>query len=568
MRATFTPAATQKWYINNRRRFTAHWLGGIIQLRSFEIVANHSGPRADRLTLLITDFNTIGSEGSGSFGTPRPFEVLEEQKELLQQLSNLRTQQINRNYSPSLVDQSDTPSTQSQVDSVPSSDECDLNSQLGFATQVPQPERSDRSANNFKSSGLGSLGIRAPSINDEPSANVATTTVEASPAALRSENMAPRNGQSERNEPSFKKPSSPRSKTQVLPPNKDQIQRDVMFKKTQRETANAQSRTPSESTIGQKQSLVSRSDRGPSENSNLPKHSKGTEYMSVEKLQTNANSPMSQVTEKPNDGSGTRAATSISGANARMNVATLANHTKASTPQKPSPETGRHLLSRIRRRDITISKDQQLLLDREDTWVPPEPGQRPPIASIPIGTLKALNDTADDYATTSARRNEDPVVDEAENAAGSERALSPTVESDENPHLREDSDSDIPIPAEEWGSSPPYRQADDQLPPDSSPPSPDHSHPPAFIQPPPTLLDRFQRRPSDSMESATSDQRYPARARKKRRLSDDSSSAATSPSGSDAKRYACKECDKVYKNLGSLKHHHDVSNPLSQHRSH
>lgn len=38
---------------------------------------------------------------------------------------------------------------------------------------------------------------------------------------------------------------------------------------------------------------------------------------------------------------------------------------------------------RIRSRDLRISKDQQDLLDSEDSWLPPKPGRRGPVANIP-----------------------------------------------------------------------------------------------------------------------------------------------------------------------------------------
>lgn len=103
----------------------------------FEIVATHIGPRTSRLTILIKDFQILGSEGSRVFSFPRPIENMAGIVELLDELKSFRENESSRSQKERKEDNLARSSvTKSLDESTFSNDE---NSQLcdqGFATQV------------------------------------------------------------------------------------------------------------------------------------------------------------------------------------------------------------------------------------------------------------------------------------------------------------------------------------------------------------------------------------------------------------------------------------------------
>ncbi len=133
--ASITNQASQKYAKQNRRKLTEGTVGGLIQLHEFEIVATHLGPRDKRLTLYVKDFKGIGANGSGNFGVaPQAIESREGTKELLKKLADLR-----KNGWDAHSEQSATVSPiQSQPSTQTSEAGYDQDTQVGFATQVPR----------------------------------------------------------------------------------------------------------------------------------------------------------------------------------------------------------------------------------------------------------------------------------------------------------------------------------------------------------------------------------------------------------------------------------------------
>ena len=120
----------------------------------------------------------------------------------------------------------------------------------------------------------------------------------------------------------------------------------------------------------------------------------------------------------------------------------------------------RKLNDRISSRDIRISKDQEALLSRADSWLPAEPCQREPQANVPIALLKTFNQNADSRAKRSPKSREvttDRVATLSNNEVRDTKASASDTESD--------------IASEQWPLSPNR----DQLPPDSSPVAINHS---------------------------------------------------------------------------------------------
>ena len=138
VKVTIAAAAAEQFKRAHRKRITQGTLGAIFQLTSFEIVAQHHGPKKTKITMLINELNHIGSDGSSAFGRPRPIECLEDIQELLDELQAFRakdatsTQNIKASAMPkNVLPLSSRPSSISSLDA----DE-DL-SQALFATQAP-----------------------------------------------------------------------------------------------------------------------------------------------------------------------------------------------------------------------------------------------------------------------------------------------------------------------------------------------------------------------------------------------------------------------------------------------
>ena len=100
----------------------------------FEIVATHFGPRDKRLTLYVKDFKSLDSGGSGNFGAaPQAIESREGTRALLNKLADLR-----KHGSDAHSGQSAAESPMSQLSTQTSEPGNDQDSQIGFATQVPR----------------------------------------------------------------------------------------------------------------------------------------------------------------------------------------------------------------------------------------------------------------------------------------------------------------------------------------------------------------------------------------------------------------------------------------------
>lgn len=156
--ASITKQASQRYTEKYRKKFTEGTLGGLIQLHEFEIVATHFGPRDKRLTLYVKELNSLGAEGSGTFGVaPQAIEGREVTKKLLGKLAELREHGLKAysGHSAAASPIRSQPSTQT------SEAGNDQDSQVGFATQVPRSIAPIGS----KSKSLGSAtGINTSSI--------------------------------------------------------------------------------------------------------------------------------------------------------------------------------------------------------------------------------------------------------------------------------------------------------------------------------------------------------------------------------------------------------------------
>lgn len=187
-------------------------------------------------------------------------------------------------------------------------------------------------------------------------------------------------------------------------------------------------------------------------------------------------------------------------------------------------------------------------------WLPAEPGQREPTANIPISLLKTLNLKADlqTQRSTNTRKQRSG-------------AITSSAVTDQTA----DSESDVPASSGQWPASPER----DQLPPDSSSASGEHSdysvqdiskYPLSFSS------SRRQSGASISSHSILSGPPGPISTGRFLRHSGSSSiksssilspSVASSSGGEESHRFTCHAsgCGKSYKAASGLKYHVDVS---------
>lgn len=193
-------------------------------------------------------------------------------------------------------------------------------------------------------------------------------------------------------------------------------------------------------------------------------------------------------------------------------------------------------------------------LINQPAWLPAQPGQREPSANIPISLLKSLNQKADLHAQRPTK------IRKQRNGT-----MTPSAISDQTA----DSESDVPVSPGQWPSSPER----DQLPPDSSLESAEHSD--YSIQkipdnPNSVSSSRRQSHASFSSHSMPSGRPSPIPARpfqiasgSPRVVSPGLSSSSVIPTSADEEvhRFTCQVsgCDKSYKNASGLKYHVDVS---------
>ncbi|KAI4252218.1 MAG: hypothetical protein LQ352_004410 [Teloschistes flavicans] len=116
---------------------------------------------------------------------------------------------------------------------------------------------------------------------------------------------------------------------------------------------------------------------------------------------------------------------------------------------------------RIRSRDIRISKEQQALLDRDDAWLPAEPGRRGPVANVPISVLEEIT------RNVQYRARRTSVVHDRE-ASKQESLRGSFQESEAKGNEDSDSDPDVPVSTADWPLSSPVQEQRRELPPDSS----------------------------------------------------------------------------------------------------
>lgn len=105
---------------------------------------------------------------------------------------------------------------------------------------------------------------------------------------------------------------------------------------------------------------------------------------------------------------------------------------------------------KIRSRDLRILKDQQVLLESEDSWLPAKPGRREPVAYLPPDVLEEWIRSAEaGHARGLSSETNGDAPDDLQNAADS-----PT---EDEPEETTETQPETPISSQDWPVSPPAR---------------------------------------------------------------------------------------------------------------
>ena len=533
MRATIASSAATKNAAATKKRITKDTLGGLIQIQEYEIVATHLGARSERATILIKDFKSIGSEGSGGFGCPRPLESLPEIVDLLDQLKALRIGESRENQLRSSLGSpvEGTPSF-SQLGSEGFGHRLQETNQSMFATQIPSRFSNsslvaEREAQRQIVSKSEKVQQRQghPLENAEPKAN-GKRKVNTSEALLAL--LAPK-----------------RAVTRPEPSQNTTNNRDSAQLPNSEGESRKKSSVSEEAIDGVDLSISS----GPT----------AEDHRQEKVVEAATNQPLpTHVTSEPVIPSGITKEDSLSAENGySVKESHHTNHSEEvaiPTVHTYVPNSSKRICSR----DIRISKDQQVLLDRPDSWLPAEPGQRGPVTNVPIATLQALNRRVELIAH---RLSSSPDHKTQENASDS--MSTPAIKSPlflKKVH-NVDSDSETPFSSAEWPASSQLEVPDNELPPDSSMESVG-KHDSGIGRD----AEQFDRIPQARRLSTTSVSSTPTRSTRKnpkRTPKALQSTARSSPSlislsaDEEAKRFKCLApgCPKAYMVASGLRYH-------------
>lgn len=573
--ASITNQASQQYAKQKKKKLTEGTVGGLIQLHDFEIVATHLGPRDKRLTLYVKDFKSLGSNGSGNFGSaPQAIERRERPMELLNKLADLRKHGWDAH--------SEQSATASPTRSQPSTQTSEVgksqDSQIGFATQVPRSQapivskatpRDPTTGINIRSnSHAKSVKSLAPPTTGGHTNHLAGT-LSSFPTAPQRPNT--REGllgllQQQKNRFAPPAPEVVSEPTTEKPPGLTGDSGGRAVIQSVSEASRDITLAPHDHNAhGAPFGAAKRKRRSPE---NSPRK-KAADEIDFHRIDIDRES--SAIDQDPDSKARSGAAMTEASINTLHNPPgnpsiSESPRLQPDTPPEPLIDATSKLTSsasghntgrnRISSRDVKIPKDQEVLLSRTDSWLPAEPGQREPTANIPITLLETLNRKAN------LRAQRPNHIRKQRNSE-----MTPTGAIDQTA----DSESDVPVSSGQWPASPER----DQLPPDSSSASAEHSdHSVQRISSKPHSVSssRRQSQASNSSRSMPSRRPSPITARRFSRELESLSMAspgllspsfASTSAGDDVQRFVCQApgCDKSYKNPNGLKYHVDRHHP-------
>ncbi|KAI9810047.1 MAG: hypothetical protein M1827_006745 [Pycnora praestabilis] len=536
IQATFAASAVEAYVTEMRARLTEGNTGSVINILQYDLIVSPHSPRSQRVSLLIKDFAILGCAGSGRFGNPKSVECRDQVITVLTALSALMPKTGLHKGSLSEMDISPEGSpVRSQLGDDASGIEdgghlgkTTTTTQMTFSTQVNRKGRQDL----IESSKIVHLNSDNPTNQIIPDQKVAVTDRDAKLLAvltgLRDKAkstpviapLSPTRAVENLAKP-LKGAGLPNSSSNQ--PHIVALEEQTAFKTTEK-TAILESKANIQR--NEEKLLASKPDPGSGETV-LDNPSKKFAPDVLNPPPNSRKGNQESISEKP-----ARSKQAITGeARKHTPVETLQLHIDEAPTNESDYDPWKGLTG-ISGRDVRIPKDQQTLLDRSDcefqvplrifekvakdskynlyralepsgsvifyivmailgqykslkssisaAWLPPEPGQRGPHASVPLIALQSFNALAERRAQRAAQQIE--ALSDPESAdAISTKQIVVLAESESEIDNEEGSESEEPF--SRWGSSSPRLDAAARLPPDSSAETDGLPTPPRPIRP-------------------------------------------------------------------------------------
>ena len=432
---TYITATIEKVALENLEKLTGRklsntCLGGLFEIQECEIVATHFGPRPNRITLFVTRLRHLGCDGLAGFGSPRPSHGIEELVRTYERLESYRK----RCKGPQGGTSSQSP-PMSFRGSQPCPHENTVSSLPSYSTQTSRPIKRKR-----------------PKSPESTFEDTKRQLVGRTEPASASPNVNPRNSQS------------------------DVVRTSAL----NRESRPLQPESPRGPPLGNRQSAYSNHEQPIGHADRLLQVLLGNAFDPTVHIGNDLkdDNPPKALVEKPVqqsiseedqersqllDFKGGKIPSSFV-KSADINNKHVRQDEQSTVDGEMSENTQRDRRFLISKHDITIPKDQRKLLNNVNAWLPPEPGQRGPIANVPITLLQSWHE----QSLFNGRRDQDPAISHIMSHKSSDKSQQSSGDSDHS-----GSGSPESIDTVEWPASSPHRELYNdsaQLPPDSSAP--------------------------------------------------------------------------------------------------
>ena len=487
--ATIASAAAEQFRRKYYKRITENTRGCLIQLLQFEIVATHHGPPDDRLTLRIQELHHIGCDGEGTFGIPRPIIKQDGIRQFLSELKAFRVRAPAKRVEDRNGDEEDFMQTQESTREIEGRESDVVNSQSAFATQ--HRSHTSASAKALSRSTLGRGQMQKPEAfvtaedttsqtscisSEEVEQNILDILEEAKaakrnnpPASAIASSVEPRDSRGKPlNYSEFLALLNKKSWNGVIRPvvleedaQKNMSNESAVFPNLSKEHGSPKMQAAKSTDVASVIEHVGNSDQSALRKSPILHDAQENAKNEDKQLDTPTTLPQ----------------------NMTANTDGLQSHSIASQnvdrPSLPLPLAGAfckediedpwHGMFHINRRDVTIPKNQQILLDRKDCWLPAEPGSRGPVANVPVPILQMFTTSIEghmDIASDSTVTRQDD--SDSDSVSESAEISMPHIDAVGPLNITHE-DIDLPISTAEWPpSSPPLLPLFNELPPDSS----------------------------------------------------------------------------------------------------
>ncbi|PGH02356.1 hypothetical protein GX51_04664 [Blastomyces parvus] len=373
--STFSRESTESYKNKIKKHLNKNTKGAIIKINEFDIVINHVKAHPPEITLSVLDFRVEGCEGSGIFGHPVDITSHSGISSMARRCSRKYIIQRNGSVLPNGKGREanvptdldiDTDSDTSSLRSQPCASAPHLASQEHFMSQLPKRRRSEKPLAGPRNDAV------LPKNNATSLLSALTSKSGLGPDPAIKKNIG-ENGE-KHNSPSRELDVNIEHigfVTQLIP----SIENSSPFdeKINCNGSGDAESLPPSRSPLAKSPRTNISGKRSPSLNQSRQRDSVGSQK-GRDKSGNNLDPQISRETPKP----------------------TTKNSLMPKKSRKTNIQTGQDdpwgQMVRIRRRDVTIRKDQEELIEMNESWFPPEPGKQAPQAHVPIRLLQKWND--------------------------------------------------------------------------------------------------------------------------------------------------------------------------------